>query len=140
MKIEMRHGRMRRPHGAALLHAALLAAAVLAAGPGPVNAQTLRVVDGDTIRIGQERIRLWGIDAPEAETRAGRAATAFLHELLRRQGGGLSCERLYLDPYGRTVARCLLPDGRDPACELVRAGHAADWPRYSGGYYRPCAG
>jgi endonuclease YncB( thermonuclease family) len=28
-------------------------------------ADQLRISDGDTIRIGNERIRLWGIDAPE---------------------------------------------------------------------------
>jgi endonuclease YncB( thermonuclease family) len=39
----------------------LLAALALAA---PAAAQT--VVDGDTIRIGAARFRLWGIDAPEA--------------------------------------------------------------------------
>ncbi|MCA0424034.1 MAG: hypothetical protein LCH61_12055 [Proteobacteria bacterium] len=38
----------------------------------------------------------------------------------------------------RPVIRCTLPDGRDPACELVRQGHATDWPRYSGGHYRGC--
>lgn len=26
----------------------------------------------------------------------------------------------------------------DPACEMVRQGHATDWPRYSGGHYRGC--
>jgi endonuclease YncB( thermonuclease family) len=28
---------------------------------------TARVIDGDTIAIGNTRIRLWGIDAPERE-------------------------------------------------------------------------
>ncbi|MCP9450702.1 MAG: hypothetical protein NNA21_11660, partial [Nitrospira sp.] len=32
---------------------------------GLINAHQITVIDGDTIRIGSERIRLRGIDAPE---------------------------------------------------------------------------
>lgn len=36
----------------------------------------------------------------------------------------------------RVVARCRrTSDGRDIAAEMVRQGHAVDWPRYSGGEY-----
>ena len=31
--------------------------------------------------------------------------------------------------YDRVVAECSLPDGRDLAAEMVRAGMALDWPR-----------
>ena len=34
-------------------------------------AQTVRVTDGDTLWVGDERVRLWGIDAPEADTPEG---------------------------------------------------------------------
>lgn len=44
------------------------------------------------------------------------------------------------DRYGRTVAQCWLPDGRDLACEMVKAGWAVDMPRYSKGAYRRCEG
>ena len=37
---------------------------VLAPGPGP-----LAVTDGDTIRVGDERVRLLGFDAPERKVR-----------------------------------------------------------------------
>jgi endonuclease YncB( thermonuclease family) len=36
----------------------------------------------------------------------------------------------------RCVAQCFLPDGRDLAAELVSAGLALDWPKFSGGKYR----
>ena len=44
----------------------ILVAAVglMAAGPAEVTGQA-RVVDGDTFSVGAERVRLWGVDAPE---------------------------------------------------------------------------
>ena len=42
-----------------LLFLFLLAASPAAAGDG------FRVVDGDGLKAGKERVRLWGIDAPE---------------------------------------------------------------------------
>ncbi|KJZ20956.1 nuclease [Loktanella sp. S4079] len=39
------------------------------------------------------------------------------------------------DDYGRTVAHCYLPDGRDLSAEMVKLGLAIDWPKYSGGKY-----
>lgn len=41
-----------------------------------------RVVDGDTVMIGERRIRLFGVDVPEKNTPAGRAAYAALNEYL----------------------------------------------------------
>lgn len=38
--------------------------------------------------------------------------------------------------YDRLVAECFLPDGRDLGAEMVRAGLALDWPKFSGGKYR----
>ena len=94
------------------------------------------ITDGDTLRSGQLKVRLWGIDAPESHTAAGRRAT----RALQRVTGGkrLNCEPVDTDRYGRTVARCLLPDGTDIACAMVYLGHARDWPKYSGGYYAQC--
>ena len=111
---------------------------LLAGGEGA--AQAVSVIDGDTLRPGSERVRLWGIDAPEAATPTGAAATRHLSALVGAPPpGALTCTRLYLDRHGHTVAQCVRPDGMDLACATVRAGHARDWPRYSGGRYRGCA-
>ena len=64
--------------------AGLAAAALLVlAAPSPVQAQAMvqgpaRVVDGDTLVIRDERIRLFGVDAPEAKQtcRCGNACLA----------------------------------------------------------------
>ncbi|WP_342234606.1 thermonuclease family protein [Inquilinus sp. OTU3971] len=93
--------------------------------------QRLHVVDGDTFDLDGERIRIWGVQAPESRDPGGPAATAALKRILVAP---VSCERKYLDRHQRTVAQCF-SDGRDIAAELVLQGHAVDWPYYSGGYY-----
>lgn len=93
-------------------------------------------VDGDTLRQGDLRVRLFGIDAPERSDPLGPAATRALRALIA--GQTLTCDNMGTDRYGRTVARCDLPDGRDVACELVAMGMARDWPRYSNGVYAGC--
>lgn len=94
-------------------------------------------IDGDTLRSKPgPNIRIWGIDAPERDDAAGPAATAAMVELIA--GQELACTPVDQDRFGRTVARCELPDGRDLACEMVRLGQARDWPRFSGGAYAAC--
>ena len=51
------------------------------------------------------------------------------------QGQTVQAEVLEVDHHGRTVARCMLADGRDLSAEMVKLGLALDWPRYSGGAY-----
>ena len=102
-----------------------------------VDVQELRgrawVIDGDTIDIGGSRIRLSGIDAPELDHPFGRNAKWTLVNLCKGQevravfDGDLS--------HDRTVATCYLPDGRDLSAEMVRAGMAIDWPKFSRGRY-----
>lgn len=94
-------------------------------------------VDGDTIKHRPDpNIRIFGIDAPEMRDPGGPQAKAALSEMIA--GQELSCTPRYFDKYDRLVAVCLLPDGRDIACEMVKAGHAHDWEKYSGGRYREC--
>lgn len=94
------------------------------------------ITDGDTIRSDDLRVRLWGIDAPEMDESGGPAAKEALRTIIA--GQELTCEVKGRDRYRRTVARCELPDGRDIACEMVRAGFARDWPKYSRGAYENC--
>ncbi|MDK2741417.1 MAG: thermonuclease family protein [Nitrospira sp. BO4] len=62
----------------------------------------VRAVDGDTIRVGAERIRLRGVDTPEMSELAGPAAKQRLEELLRR--GPIRIVPKGRDVYNRLVA------------------------------------
>jgi micrococcal nuclease len=92
------------------------------------------VVDGDTITINKTQIRLFGIDAPELNHPYGKKAKWGLVSLCK--GHDVRAEITERDAHGRTVARCYLPDGRDLSAEMVKAGLAIDWPKFSGGVYR----
>lgn len=96
----------------------------------PLVEATCSVTDGDTIRCGNERIRLLGIDAPELrrcrEGRRcvegdGRASQATLQALLR--GKALSVVRLGEDRYQRTLG-VIYADGANMSCAMIAAGQA----------------
>ncbi len=100
-----------------------------------------RVVDGDTIDIGGTRIRLEGIDAPEAgqtcSTAAGQPwacgseSTRLMVSLTR--GHDLDCVSHGLDKYGRVLATCYAAN-KDVSAEMVRSGLAWAFVRYSRTY------
>jgi endonuclease YncB( thermonuclease family) len=111
--------------------------------PQPSAPFTARVgvVDGDTLSMGAERLRIHGIDAPEmAQTceRAGRpyacgeAARDAMAAILGH--GALSCEHLDTDQYRRRIVRCHDDQGRDIGAELVRQGWAVAFTRFSADY------
>lgn len=89
------------------------------------------VHDGDTLRIGKTRIRLWGIDAPELDTAAGRKARDWAVKAW--EGKQATCKRQG-QTRGRIAARCTI-GGEDMGRQILRAGHACEWRRYSRGYY-----
>jgi endonuclease YncB( thermonuclease family) len=95
---------------------------------------TAYVVDGDTLTIQKTQVRLFGIDAPELDHPYGKNAKYTLIALCK--GQPVRAEVVATDDHGRTVAQCYLPDGRDLSAEMVRAGLALDWKKYSGGRYR----
>ncbi len=91
------------------------------------------VIDGDTIQIGDLRLRLAGIDAPELDHPWGKVAKGVLMGLCK---GQVVTARIAPElSYDRLVATCYLPDGRDLSAEMVRLGAALDWPKFSGGKY-----
>jgi endonuclease YncB( thermonuclease family) len=93
------------------------------------------VVDGDSLRLGRESIRLKGIDAPELrqtclddagrEWRCGQAAKSRLAALAA--AGAVSCTARGHDRYGRTLATCAAGDVADLGEALVREGLAVDY-------------
>ena len=115
----------------------------LAALAEPITGLAARVGDGDDITLtGGIRVRLCGIDAPEAGRPGGSEATAFLESLVRDRaltclpvGEGTPCDGRSKPHNGkRRIAQCFA-DGADVAAAMVAAGHARDWPKYSGGFY-----
>jgi endonuclease YncB( thermonuclease family) len=88
------------------------------------------VHDGDTFTLGESLVRLRGIDTPELEQRGGAAAWERLAAILK--GRTLACGRHGTD-HGRVVARCTMDDGPGPARQMVRFGHACDWPKFCRG-------
>ena len=97
-----------------------------------------RVIDGDTIDIAGNRIRLEGIDAPEvgqtcqnarAETwDCGNAATRVLVALTEHRS--VDCRATGLDKYGRVLAVCAV-GGVDINAEMVKRGYAWAFVKYS---------
>ena len=110
---------------------------------GPVS----KYRDGDTFLIGNQPIRLCGIDAPERRSQAGKRATAYLEQITKGRAlrcvpvtEGTVCDgRSKRTSYDRVVAQCFM-QGRDIAEMIVRAKHACDWPSFSGGAYRVVGG
>lgn len=102
------------------------------------------VIDGDTIEIRGERVRLNGIDAPESwqrcndesgePYRCGKVAADALDSWLAKSRP-TRCLFVDRDRYGRFVGTCFRSDGADVNAWMVRSGHALDWPKYSGGRY-----
>lgn len=97
-------------------------------------ARVLRVIDADTYDVEVDvgfrlttrlPLRLAFVDAPEARTAAGDAATAWVRELFGTLPRPVVV-RTYkpTDSFGRYLAELFLPDGRSLADELLAAGHA----------------
>jgi endonuclease YncB( thermonuclease family) len=98
------------------------------------------VIDGDTIDVAGERIRLHGIDAPErrqvctvggTDWSCGESARlALVHEA---RGRKVTCKGQERDRYGRLIAVCSA-GGVDLNAMMVREGLALAYRRYSKDY------
>ena len=123
---------------------ALLAVLALAV-PSVVQAEELigraTVVDGDTLGIRDQKIRLHGIDAPESSQRCtrpsgegwrcGQKAALALSEKIGQRN--VRCDGKKRDRWGRLIAVCYL-GSQDLNAWLVRRGWAVAYRKYSKDY------
>jgi endonuclease YncB( thermonuclease family) len=98
-----------------------------------LRGRVISVADGDTLTVlarqgERQRIRLYGIDAPEYRQAGHEAATAFVRSAALFSEVELKV--IDTDRYGRIVALVTLPDGRTLNEELIRHGHAWVYDNY----------
>lgn len=99
-----------------------------------------RVLDGDTVEVSGEKVRLHGIDAPERDqvclkgdvpVACGREATEALRDMI--DGRSVTCEGSKHDRYGRLIGVCRV-DGVDLNGMMARTGHGVAYRKYSRDY------
>lgn len=104
----------------------------------------ITVVDGDTLEMNNQHIKIWGVDAPNlnqtckdgqnAVFDCGKeSASALARWLVPLQP--VQCETKGNDNAGNVIAICYSATGDDVGGWLVRNGYAIDWPKYSNGFY-----
>jgi len=121
----------------------LIALALLSPSAGSVRAEVAGsavVTDGDTIKIGDDSIRLHGIDAPERKQSCmadgqfwpcGNESAEALRD--RIAGKEVTCTILDRDRYGRLIGECFLGDLNLNAW-MVSMGWALAYRRYATDY------
>ncbi len=134
-----------RPGPAAFLAIAFLLALPFpaAAAPREIEGFVIRIADGDTITVAttartQERVRLYGIDAPETRHKDrpgqsyGRESRNALKEKVYRLP--VRVEVVDVDSYGRLVGMVYLGN-RNINAEMIAEGHAWAYRRFLGRPY-----
>ena len=101
-----------------------------------------KVSDGDSLRSGNLRIRLFGIDAPELKQKCadqngvlwdcGVAAQRQLNGLIGANKD-LQCSLRDVDQYGRLIMQCF-NGATDIGAAMVRSGHALAYRHFSDFY------
>jgi len=100
-------------------------------------ADSLRVVDGDTIVLNGEKIRFSGIDTPELKQtciednqEVGCGMTAKMLLVKKIGSNTPKCISEGKDVYKRTLAECFV-NGESLSSFLVRSGYAFAYRKYS---------
>lgn len=96
--------------------------------------KVVRVIDGDTLEVDLDlgfytrirtRLRLFGVNCPELNTDAGKAAREYVAHALAQSGGDWTAHTLKADKYGnRWDALVYLANGKCLNELLVEKGHA----------------
>jgi endonuclease YncB( thermonuclease family) len=112
---------------------------ILAAASLTLSGQA-QVTDGDSLRVGQQRVRLFGVDAPELSQRCGQGSASVACGKMsaawlaaRIDGRHVDCTPMDRDRYDRVVAICR-SGGTDLNAAIVEAGWATAYRRYSMAY------
>lgn len=117
----------------ALLFSIFLFSPPVEAADLPFTAKVVAVLDGDTIEVlhhgKAERIRLNGVDCPEKKQPFGQKAKQLTSSLAF--GKTVVVVPTQKDRYKRTVGDVFLPNGINLSYELVRAGLAWRYRKYS---------
>ncbi|MEM9682787.1 MAG: thermonuclease family protein [Pseudomonadota bacterium] len=90
------------------------------------------LIDGDSIVVDGKPVRLWGIDAPEMDTRAGYLAKRYLRTVVEDRS--VRCVDEGMRAGTEIMAKCYIGEV-DLGEIMVLSGHARDWTQYSQGYY-----
>jgi endonuclease YncB( thermonuclease family) len=97
------------------------------------SGRLVKVTDGDTVQVlhngKAEKIRLVGIDCPEKSQPFGQSAKRLVLNLAAQKTVTILVAGK--DRYGRTLGTVILPDVRYLNEELIRAGLAWHYKRYS---------
>ena len=109
----------------------------------------ISITDGDTIKIGKEKIRLFGIDAPEIKQicknknnnpyACGQESKNFLASLLKiNLNNKIYCYHSERDRYNRIIGECFI--GANSSininAKMVSYGHAVAYLKYSKKYLK----
>lgn len=101
--------------------------------PGDWSGRCVGVTDGDTLKVlhdgREEKLRLWGIDAPELHQAFGVQSKKLASSLAF--GETLTVRVHDTDRYGRTVAEVVRGDGRNVNQAMVAGGLAWWYQRYA---------
>ena len=102
---------------------------------------SLRIIDGDTIILDSEKIRLYGIDTPEKKQKCkdknglsypcGVVATNELKKIIN--SGQLFCRKKTTDRYSRSISICYV-NGVNINSLMVKNGWALAYRKYSMDY------
>lgn len=98
-----------------------------------ISGKITYVYDGDTIKVGDQKVRHWGLHVPEVDTMDGRNAKRFLSNYIL--GMNAKCILNGKKSYDRLVGKCFVGNA-DIAISVVMNGFGRDCPRFSSGYYR----
>lgn len=110
------------------------AALAIAQPDNLITARVVSVVDGDSILVltpgnKQVELKLHGVDSPEEKQPFGEDAKQFTSQHCM---GKIVLYRIVgIDIYERTISTVFLEDGRELNLELLRAGLAWHYDRYS---------